>query len=754
MFRLFLVILSVPLLSVLSYAQPPIAWMHTFNTGIHERFTDIYAIPDDGYIMCGYSYEGEVRNYASYESWVVRIEENGNQIWSETFGVEDAEDRAWSIIETDSTDFIFVGESDGQAAATLVNRDGNQIWSNTYAEGWFHAVIELESGEFVMAGREDEGRQGYIICTDYEGNSIWEESYGEGRLNYFMAMRETQGGIIAAGWANFNNRFPINQVWAIKINFEGELIWSRYFAPYENQQCQSMVSKPEGGFALGCYLWGNERYPGDPAIIFINENGDLQDVHEYNVENEFGAHLGNIARLDRGELVLAGYRVADDGGPAPQDPLVIRVAPSGQERWRRSYNFRDEEEFASYYNSFGGVTRGNDNSIIVAGTVNQQKEEGNYNQNGIVLKVEPDVLEPVFLHYEPEDTLLDVLLGDTIDFLVRAFDQQGDEMSYLWIMEEDTLSSDSTTTVIFDEMGEFEVQCQVSDGEFTPAITWHINVSDFAIRNYFPEETELTARRGSEIEFSLFAEALAEPDISYEWLLFDRNNQRNELGNDQTVTAQFDLTGVHRLEGWALHEDDAKSVVWSIEAHSIIWWWWPHEFELSARQDTTIVFEVFPFDEESDSLDFSWFLNGEALQCDNLIVEISFPEVGEYEITAFTQEGVEADTIRWSVDVRERLFTTDLTDLADLPASPILYPACPNPFNSAVKLSMYLPKTDHVSVSVFDVNGREVSRLVDGGVGVGNQTFVWNASNYPAGVYVVRMVAGDVSKMRKVVLVR
>ncbi len=67
---------------------------------------------------------------------------------------------------------------------------------------------------------------------------------------------------------------------------------------------------------------------------------------------------------------------------------------------------------------------------------------------------------------------------------------------------------------------------------------------------------------------------------------------------------------------------------------------------------------------------------------------------------------------------------------------------------------MYLPKAERGSLTIFDVNGREVSRLVDGDVGAGSQTFVWNASGFPAGVYVVRMEVGDAMEMRKVVLVQ
>ncbi|MBT3233468.1 MAG: T9SS type A sorting domain-containing protein [Calditrichaeota bacterium] len=83
-----------------------------------------------------------------------------------------------------------------------------------------------------------------------------------------------------------------------------------------------------------------------------------------------------------------------------------------------------------------------------------------------------------------------------------------------------------------------------------------------------------------------------------------------------------------------------------------------------------------------------------------------------------------------------------------------LYEPYPNPFNSSVKLSMYIPKADHVLLSVFDINGREVSRLVDGKISAGSKKFVWNASDFPTGVYVARMIAGDLSEKRKMVLVR
>jgi len=399
---------------------------------------------------------------------------------------------------------------------------------------------------------------------------------------------------------------------------------------------------------------------------------------------------------------------------------------------------------------FYNAVLGHDNSVLCVGRAGNA--EGGI-EDGLLLKMEPERLHPQFISWSPEDTVFSVLVSDTVEFSVSARDAQQEELNYLWTMGGDTVSTDTITTVIFDEPGDFAVQCQVSDGEFLVEMGWTINVSEWYIEFFQPGSSEFSIRRGSRIDFTHQVRAIDDREFEYRWEHFGRGGNY-EFDGEDSVRFEFDLMGDHIIRALVLNDEVTETVEWDVDVRSIIWWWWPHEFEISAYQDTTMVFEVFPFNEDSDSLEFSWFLDDEALQCDTSIVEISFPEVGAYEITAYTQEGVEADSIRWSVDVLERSFTTDLTDLADLPTLPVLYPASPNPFNSLVKLSMYLPKAAHVSLSIFDINGRQVSRLVDGNVSAGNQMFVWNAGGFPAGIYVVRMETGKKTVIQKVVLVR
>jgi hypothetical protein len=56
---------------------------------------------------------------------------------------------------------------------------------------------------------------------------------------------------------------------------------------------------------------------------------------------------------------------------------------------------------------------------------------------------------------------------------------------------------------------------------------------------------------------------------------------------------------------------------------------------------------------------------------------------------------------------------------ASLPTTPELYPAYPNPFNPTATITFALPKSEHVRLTVFDVLGNEVARLMDGTLGAG-----------------------------------
>jgi glucuronoarabinoxylan endo-1,4-beta-xylanase len=68
----------------------------------------------------------------------------------------------------------------------------------------------------------------------------------------------------------------------------------------------------------------------------------------------------------------------------------------------------------------------------------------------------------------------------------------------------------------------------------------------------------------------------------------------------------------------------------------------------------------------------------------------------------------------------------------------------PNPFNPSTVIRFALPSASQVSLTVFDVLGREVSSLVRGELQAGEHTAEWAPQAASSGLYFYRLVVDDI----------
>ena len=78
----------------------------------------------------------------------------------------------------------------------------------------------------------------------------------------------------------------------------------------------------------------------------------------------------------------------------------------------------------------------------------------------------------------------------------------------------------------------------------------------------------------------------------------------------------------------------------------------------------------------------------------------------------------------------------------------------PNPFNPGTTIRFTLPRASHVTLSVFNMVGEEITTLVNGEFGPGNYTTRWDAEGIASSVYFYRIQAGDVVETEKLLLLR
>jgi hypothetical protein len=105
----------------------------------------------------------------------------------------------------------------------------------------------------------------------------------------------------------------------------------------------------------------------------------------------------------------------------------------------------------------------------------------------------------------------------------------------------------------------------------------------------------------------------------------------------------------------------------------------------------------------------------------------------------------------------EETFT--LERKAIIPIAYTLHQNYPNPFNPITNLRYDLPEQAQVTLTVYDLMGREVTQLVNTVQGAGYRSVQWNATNsfgkpVSAGVYLYQIRAGEFVQTRKMVLLK
>jgi hypothetical protein len=88
------------------------------------------------------------------------------------------------------------------------------------------------------------------------------------------------------------------------------------------------------------------------------------------------------------------------------------------------------------------------------------------------------------------------------------------------------------------------------------------------------------------------------------------------------------------------------------------------------------------------------------------------------------------------------------------PSSPQLSQNFPNPFNSETKIEIYTPKSEYITLTIYNIMGELVEEIHEGFLSPGSHYFKWNANTHSSGVYFYKMKSQHISLVKKMLLIR
>jgi len=126
-----------------------------------------------------------------------------------------------------------------------------------------------------------------------------------------------------------------------------------------------------------------------------------------------------------------------------------------------------------------------------------------------------------------------------------------------------------------------------------------------------------------------------------------------------------------------------------------------------------------------------------------------------YAVVSNTDRVVDAQCVTVSVNLYvDSEFGVEPGSVAQKPDIFRLSQNYPNPFNPSTTISFNLPQAGHASLSIYNLLGQEVVRLLDENRLAGLQTIRFDGSNLASGTYFYRIESGDFQAVKTMRLVK
>lgn len=98
--------------------------------------------------------------------------------------------------------------------------------------------------------------------------------------------------------------------------------------------------------------------------------------------------------------------------------------------------------------------------------------------------------------------------------------------------------------------------------------------------------------------------------------------------------------------------------------------------------------------------------------------------------------------------------TVPIEEFEDFPQKAEISSVYPNPFNPTTSINVTLPVSGYITLSVYDVTGREITQLVNETKSAGSYTFSWDATAFSSGLYFVKLQSDGHHQTRAITLLK
>ena len=601
---------------------------------------------------------------------------------------------------------------------TSVFSQPDTLWTKTFGgieADYGESVKQTSDGGYIITGSTYSYSVGssdaYLIKTDVNGNEIWSQSFGGISSDYGCDVLQTSdGGYIVVGYTqSYGDGFC--DVYLIKTDSNGNGLWQRALGGDGADFGISIQQTSDGGYIITGHTnsYGVGWY--DVYLLKTDANGNELWHRAFGQSDyDYGCYVQQT--LDGGYIIVGFQEYFS--GTGTSDVYLIKTDENGNETWSQTIG---GDRFEKGY--YGQQT--SDGGYIITGVGNFIY---GYQKDVILIKTDA----------EGNELWTRLLGGNTTDYgncVKQTSDGgyiiTGETLSYgagnydVYVIKTDENGNESWSQTFggADSDKSCSVQ-QTSDGGFVIAgktKNWGAGNNDVWLIKLAADQTPVNLTltphnppiqipaNGGAFGFDVNIENIGNLTVNCDiWSNITKPNGAN-TGNLINVN-NYMLTG-----GSSANRAKSQNIPDIAPAGNYTYNAYIGEYPDIIWSEDHFDFEKLVADDGSGMVN-NWNTWGESF--DNFDSEVD-------------------------------LINSDFIHLN----------SSPNPFNPTTELTYTIPVSGEVSLTIYDIQGREVNRLLSGVQTAGSHKVKWDAGNHPSGIYFARLSSENgQTQTRKLVLMK
>ena len=418
--KLLVLITSLITASTLCFSQAGLVWEKSYGSSDYERGYAIVNTADGGMVISAFALtnDGDVHGvhtgFGEPDAWVLKLDANGDTVWTKALGGS-REEFASAIIETPDSGFIVASQSSSTNGDVwdhhgdkwhndfwLVKLDdaGDTLWTKSYGgtdDDNPYGIDLSTNGNFIIGGSSysidgdvwdhhdttttfSSHTDFWIIKINSLGDTIWTRSFGGTGSDYLEGIRATpDGGCVAVGWTystddDVTNHHGWVDGWVIKVDSAGNLEWERAMGGTSRDYTMSVDLTNDGNYIIGGTsesqdgdVWDNHGWY-DFWVVKMDTLGDTLWTRSYGgTRDDF---LWSIKQTCDGGYIITGSSDSNDGDVSGHqgsidsiDAWIVKIDEIGNIDWEQSFG-------STRLDMFYAIEETNDGHYIATGYSN------------------------------------------------------------------------------------------------------------------------------------------------------------------------------------------------------------------------------------------------------------------------------------------------------------------------------------------------------------------------------------------------